>query len=154
MGIWCLWCNATAWSVPPDMTDNALRTMCQRGLAESATEYCRAQFNLHIEDDPVRARWAMRHMECQSQSALRSTSTDPNAKWQLVEKIEKRLSARVSGRPALAMAQLASGSLGVTASPTSTRPLVGHAGSHCSARSNAAVGPQSANSGRSSRTRH
>lgn len=85
----CLfWCCAAAWPVPPDMTDNALRTMCQRGLAESAVEYCRAQFNLQVEDAPARARWAMRHMECQSQAALRSTGADPSAKWQLVEKIE------------------------------------------------------------------
>ncbi len=82
------WLCSAAWCVPPDMTDSALQTMCQRGMAESAVEYCRAQYNGNIENAPTRARWAMRLMECQSQSALRTVSGDPNSKWQLVEKIE------------------------------------------------------------------
>ena len=77
-----------ARAVPPDPSDHALRTMCQRGLAESAAEYCRAQVNMVIEQAAPRARWAMRHMECQSQAALRITASDPTAKWQQVEKIE------------------------------------------------------------------
>ncbi len=79
---------APAWSVPPDMSDQALQTMCQRGLADSAVEYCRAQYNLNIEQAPARSRWAVRLMECQSQAALRATGGDPNLKWQQVEKFE------------------------------------------------------------------
>ncbi len=78
----------SAWSVPPDVADHSLRVMCERGLAQSAAEYCRAQTNLFIENPTPRARWAMRHLECLSQIALRSTSPDTSSDWQAVEQTE------------------------------------------------------------------
>ncbi len=90
-----------AGAVPPDMSDNALEIMCRRGLAESAVEYCRTQLDLHVEQAPARARWAMRLMECQSQSALRTTSSDASQKWEQVGKTENDYRQRFADDPRL-----------------------------------------------------
>lgn len=93
--------GSRAGGVPPDMTDQSLQVMCQRGLAESAAEYCRAQYELLSEQAPARARWAMRYMECQSQSALRTTTVDANDKWRRVAKIESDYRERYPEDPRL-----------------------------------------------------
>jgi len=75
-----------AVAVPPDQHDTALRTMCDRGLAETAAAYCAAQVTLQGESAAPRARWTMRQMECLCQAALR-TPGDATSLWQAVSTI-------------------------------------------------------------------
>lgn len=89
------------YAVPPDVADHALQSMCQRGLAESAAEYCRAQLSINSEQTAARSRWAMRLMECQSQSALRTTTGDSVAKWQQVLQTESDYLAKYPEDPRL-----------------------------------------------------
>lgn len=77
----------TAHCVPPDYTDEALRKMCEQGLAPSAIEYCRAQVEHFSEQPPLRARWFMRQMECQCQAALLERA-DSAAAWTAVAELE------------------------------------------------------------------
>ncbi len=70
-----------ACAVPPDHNDEALRKMCEEGLAKIALDYCRAQVTLYSEQAPLRARWAMRELECAGQVALR---VQDDALWKAI----------------------------------------------------------------------
>ena len=70
LSIACSIALPSAYGVPPDHNDEALRKMSEAGLAASAMEYCRAQVEHFSEQPGLRARWVMRQMECQCQSAL------------------------------------------------------------------------------------
>ena len=80
-------CMSVAQAIPPDHIDEALRKMCERGLATSAARYCESQAALSIEQDPQRARWTLRQLECLCQAALASSSGGPGT-WEQITAIE------------------------------------------------------------------
>lgn len=89
-----------ARGVTPDYQDEALRKMCEEGLATAATRYCRAQVEHYSEQAPLRARWAMRQMECLCQAALLE-SAESDAAWQTVVEFEEEYRRQFPSDPRL-----------------------------------------------------
>ncbi|MGN6545877.1 MAG: hypothetical protein ACTHK7_12560 [Aureliella sp.] len=89
-----------ARGVTPDYQDEALRKMCEEGLANAATRYCRAQVEHYSEQAPLRARWAMRQMECLCQAALLE-SAESDAAWQTVVQFEEEYRRQFPSDPRL-----------------------------------------------------
>lgn len=84
---------ATALATTPDIIDEALRKMCEQGLAADAAEYCEAQAALNSQRPPQRSRWTMRQMECACQAALAAPAANGDGNneeaWQAVAAIEE-----------------------------------------------------------------